>query len=69
MVDGVEVAHTLQCPHCGGHFVSYAGSGQRRTFCLKCSGVTCGRLECDPCIPVERKLEAMEKGGIVWPGT
>ena len=66
MLDGREVAHTLQCPHCGAHFVSVAGSGARRTFCLRCMAVTCGRPECDACVPLERKLEAME-GTRPWP--
>jgi len=66
LVDGREVAHTLQCPHCGCHFVSRRGSGARRTFCLRCMAVTCGNPACDPCIPFERKLEAME-GRRPWP--
>lgn len=45
-LDGREVAHTLQCPHCGGHFVSYRGSGQRRSFCVRCHAVTCGQAAC-----------------------
>lgn len=48
-VNGMEVATTLQCPHCGSHFVSRKGSGHRRTWCMKCEAVTCGRVECDPC--------------------
>ena len=50
-MNGREVATTLQCPHCGGHFISRKGSGHRRTFCIKCMAVTCGKLECDPCKP------------------
>lgn len=55
VVDGREVAHTLQCPHWGGHFVSRRGSGARRTFCLRCLAVTYGNPACDPCIPFEIK--------------
>ncbi len=62
IVDGVEMAHTLQCCHCGGHFVSIKGSGKTRGFCLNCMGVTCGKLECNSCIPFGKKLEIMEKG-------
>ncbi len=40
IVDGREVGTTLQCPHCGGHFLSIKGSGIRRTFCLRCMAVT-----------------------------
>ncbi len=50
-VNGQEVATTLMCPHCGGHFVSRKGSGHRRTFCMKCMAVTCGKPACDPCRP------------------
>jgi hypothetical protein len=57
IVDGKEVATTLQCPHCGGHFVSRKGSGHRRTFCLKCMAVTCGNPLCDPCRPFAAQLE------------
>jgi hypothetical protein len=52
IVNGVEVATTLMCPHCGAHFISRKGSGTRRTFCLKCMAVTCGQPACDPCRPV-----------------
>lgn len=47
-VDGKEVATTLQCDHCGGHFVSRKGSGHRRDFCLKCNSVCCGSPRCHP---------------------
>lgn len=66
LVEGVEVAHTLQCCHCGGHFVSIRGSGIRRGFCLRCMAVTCGKPECDRCIPFEEQLEMME-GKKRWP--
>lgn len=57
LVDGKEVASTLQCPHCGGHFISRKGSGHRRTFCLRCQAVTCGNLACDPCRPFAAELQ------------
>ena len=56
IVDGKEVATTLQCPHCGGHFVSRKGSGHRRTFCMNCMAVTCGNRDCDPCRPFVAEL-------------
>lgn len=66
IIDGNEVATTLRCPHCGGHFVSMRGSGARRTFCRKCMAVTCGRQECDECRPMEKQLEEIErKAGIL----
>lgn len=46
LIDGKEVAHTLKCPHCGGHFVSRKGSGHRRTFCTIHKAVTCGSQRC-----------------------
>lgn len=64
LVDGVQVATTHQCCHCGGHFTSVKGSGTRRGFCLKCMRVTCGASECDPCVPFEKKLEMIEKGSL-----
>lgn len=60
VVDGVQVASTLRCPHCGGHFESRPGSGKRRAFCLKCQRVTCGNPTCDACIPVEARCEFVE---------
>jgi len=67
LVDGREVAHTLQCPHCGCHFVSRRGSGARRTFCLRCMAVTCGNPACDPCVSFEIKLEILEGRRKPWP--
>lgn len=51
LVNGKEVASTLQCPHCMAHFVSRKGSGARRTFCMRCHAVTCGQHKCDVCTP------------------
>ena len=56
ILNGKQVATTLQCPHCGAHFVSRKGSGHRRTFCMKCMAVTCGNRECDPCRPFLEEL-------------
>ena len=61
IVAGVEMAHTKQCCHCQTHFMSVKGSGKRRGFCTRCNAVTCGNLECDVCIPFEKKLDLMEK--------
>lgn len=62
IVDGKEVGCTLQCPHCGAHFLSVRGSGKRRTFCMHCMAVTCGDPRCDPCKPLEKLLEEFERG-------
>jgi len=60
--DRVIERDTLQCVHCGAHFVIQPGSGNRRGFCLCCNGPTCGRPECDVCVPTEQKLENIEAG-------
>lgn len=60
IIGSSQVASTLMCPHCGGHFESQPGSGARRTFCLKCAAVTCGAPACDPCVPIEARLDYVE---------
>ena len=57
MIDGTQVASTSMCPHCGAHFKMVKGSGIRRTWCMRCMAVTCGKVECDACIPLEARLE------------
>ena len=60
--DGGETQHdTLQCAHCGRHWVVLPGSGRVRGFCLKCMKPTCGAPECDACDPVEAKLQRLEQ--------
>lgn len=60
--DGKMEEHdTYQCCHCGAHFVIVKGSGKTRGFCLKCMQITCGKLECDVCVPFEKKLEIWEQ--------
>ena len=62
VIDGQEVASTLQCPHCGQHFVSSKGSGATRSFCMVCKGVTCGGQDCLNHETWQAKLERMERG-------
>lgn len=62
IVDGIEVAATRQCVHCGGHFVSVKGSGITRGFCRLCKGITCGSHSCDACIPFEKQLDMVDGG-------
>ncbi len=52
----------LQCCHCQRVWVVEPGSGKKRGFCSKCNQVTCGAMECETCIPFEKKLELYEKG-------
>jgi tetratricopeptide (TPR) repeat protein len=63
IVDGIQVADTLQCPHCDMHFVSIRGSGVQRGYCGGCRAVTCGNSSCIPCVPYLKTLEDIAKSG------
>lgn len=52
---------TLQCVHCGGHWIASPGSGKIRGFCMRCNGPICGP-GCAECVPVEQMLENIEAG-------
>jgi hypothetical protein len=52
---------TLQCGHCGGHWVPEPGSGRVRGWCLNCCRPVCGP-GCEKCVPLEQMLENIEKG-------
>ena len=54
---------TVQCCHCGMHWMIEPGSGRKRGFCMKCMQVTCGEENCMECIPTELKLDIHEKTG------
>lgn len=58
---GVSEKRYLQCVHCGMHYEVRPGSGRTRGVCLMCYGPTCGRPGCDPCVPLERRLEMWER--------
>ena len=62
LLDGVQVADTAQCVHCGDHFVMMKGSGRERGWCPNCSGIVCGR-KCARCVPFEKQLDDAEKRG------
>lgn len=62
-VDGQQVADTLQCVHCGGHWVPQKGSGKVRGFCRRCMGPVCGP-QCAVCTPLEKWLDHVEKVGL-----
>jgi hypothetical protein len=53
---------TLQCRHCGAHFVVVKGSGRIRGFCLACMGPTCGARKCIAHSPFEKRLDLVELG-------
>lgn len=48
-------ADTLQCCHCGNHWIPVKGSGIRRGWCHRCGKVTCGAPGCDACVPYEQR--------------
>src|SRR5262245_25546531 len=58
----LAVFGTWKCCHCGMHTDYVPGSGRRRFWCMNCAGNTCGRPGCDPCVPWEKALEALEAG-------
>lgn len=62
IIDGMHVADTLRCCHCGKIWIPIVGSGKKRGFCLKCNKVTCGAESCNTCYPFEKKLDDYEKG-------
>lgn len=62
IVDGIQIADTKQCCHCGHHFLSIRGSGKTRGWCMKCNAVTCGRPTCNTCYPFQKRLADYERG-------
>lgn len=63
IVDGMHVADTMQCVHCGHQWIPVKGSGKKRGFCLNCGGVTCGSHQCETkCESFEKKLDLYDKG-------
>jgi hypothetical protein len=65
IIDGRQVASTLQCCHCGNHFVTVKGSGIIRGYCYACSDVTCGAVACMTHYPFEKKLDDIESGKLI----
>lgn len=55
--DGPVVEHdTMQCVHCGAHWIVVPGSGRTRGWCMRCNGPHCGGQACWECIPEEVKI-------------
>jgi hypothetical protein len=52
----------LVCCHCRFTWEVIVGSGIQRGFCAKCCGYTCGKPECNVCVPFEQRLENEEAG-------
>jgi hypothetical protein len=61
LMDGVSVADTVMCVHCGKHWISLPGSGRIRGWCFKCNGPFCGP-DCTECYPLQKRLDDYEKG-------
>lgn len=62
IVDGMHIADTLKCVHCGHVWIPIKGSGRVRGWCNHCHGVTCGSEKCNKCYPFEKQLDDYEKG-------
>lgn len=56
-------ADTVHCVHCGRHWVWSPGSKNIRGWCGNCQGFVCGP-GCAECVPVERKIEMIERDSI-----
>lgn len=55
----VHNGETVQCVHCGGHFIIGPGMTKGRGFCCNCNGFICG-AGCAECVPWEKALEIAE---------
>jgi hypothetical protein len=56
------VQDTVQCVHCGGHWIVQPGSGKIRGYCGNCAGPICGP-GCAVCVgPWEARMENIEAG-------
>lgn len=62
LIDGQEVAQTLQCCHCNCHFLNVKLPGKDRGWCMRCNAPVCPKKECDTCRPFEVWLLNVEKG-------
>lgn len=58
---GQHVADTLQCAHCGMHWVTKPGSGKERGWCMRCHAPLCGKAPCfEDCLPYEARIDIMD---------
>lgn len=65
LLDDVVVADYLMCVHCNVHWIPRKGSKKRRGWCMRCSGVICGKQSCiDSCLPMDLRLTLYEAGKI-----
>lgn len=59
--DRSEQLDTVQCKHCGRHWIWKKGSGNVRGWCFQCNGFFCGP-SCEVCVPQEVLLDNIEQG-------
>lgn len=52
----------IQCCHCQQVFPFVRNSGVERGWCMNCGQITCGRHECDDCVPWQQMIANMEAG-------
>jgi hypothetical protein len=56
-----ENMDTVQCAHCGAHWVPEPGSGRERGWCFKHAGPLCGAAQCfTTCASQEQLIERIE---------
>ena len=60
--DKIVEQKTIQCRHCGRHWVPSPGSGKVRGYCARCNGPVCGPRCGGKCVPVEAWLDNVEAG-------
>lgn len=64
LLDGQQVADTVQCCHCGRHWVMLRGvEATLPHYCSRCDALVCDRPACRVCVPAERQLEIREAIG------
>jgi hypothetical protein len=62
IIDGHETAETMQCVHCGRHWIRRRNSGKMMGYCMNCGGVFCPDSKCRECLHFKKKLELYEQG-------
>lgn len=57
----MEEKDTMQCIHCGAHWMVEVGSGIQRGWCTVCNGPHCGQQACCTCLPLEKMMDVIER--------
>jgi hypothetical protein len=58
----IEQGDTISCVHCRRHYESRVGLDRQLGWCGRCMGPTCGRTECQVCVPYEQRLDNCDAG-------